>query len=380
MRHGLQSAALVGALVACASAPERGPAVQGAAAATPVAARGADLEARLEAARRLLGSNDFARADDELTRLVAAMHGDPRPLAARAQARYGLGRRDEAIADLDASIGARDTAEARTLRGRYLGLARRLDEAATDLERAVALEPDNGGALVLLAVVQHGRGDDVESAWAFAEAVKALGRAQAVERFWIQLVFLPPDPVQPQESIDRCSRGRAAAMDGQHGEARREYLNALRYAPQYAWCIANLAESTLALGDPVRAEALLRQAVAGYPPRLDGLRADAQGRLAPLLLARGKNPAEAIRLAREALAARGDRAAVLEALAAACDATGDVACSLDAWQRLLARPHLSDGVRARAQERLAALRTGAAGSVRPGPAPAAPAPGSAPPR
>jgi tetratricopeptide (TPR) repeat protein len=364
--------ALIAFLAACATAPEPRSAAAGSTAPAPEVARGADLDARLAAAMRLLGSNEFAKADDELTRLVAAMPGDPRPLAARAQARYGLRRPEEALADLGASIAARDTTDARTLRGRYLGLARRYDEAAADLGRAVALDPANGSALVLLSVVQHGRGDDVESAWAFADAVKVLGRAQAVDRFWTQILSLAPDPVQPQESLDRCSRGKAAAMEGKHGEAQREYLNALKYAPQYHWCIANLAESALALGDPALAEKLLRQAVAGYPPRLDALRADAKGRLAALLLAQGKDPAEAARLAREALAARGDRAAVLEALARACDATGDTACSLDAWQRVLARPHLSDRTRARGEERLASLR--AAVPAPPAPAAAGPSP------
>jgi tetratricopeptide (TPR) repeat protein len=185
--------------------------------------------------------------------------------------------------------------------------------------------------------------------------VRLLGRSTAVDRLWTSLLSLPPDPVQPQESLDRCSRGRAAAMEGQYVEAEREYRNALKYSPAYRWCTANLAEVRFVLGHPAEAEELLREAIAGYPARLDGLRSDAKGRLASLLVARGQGGAEAVALARAALAARGEQAAVLEALALACDATGDVACARDAWQRLLARPHLAERTRARAAERIAAL-------------------------
>jgi predicted Zn-dependent protease len=307
-----------------------------------------------------VASNQFAQADLQLTHLAAAMPGDPRPLTARARARFGQGRLDDAIADLDASIARQETVEALALRGRYLGLARRFDEAARDLQRAVALDPGMGDAWVMLAAVEINRGDDVESAWAFAKAIGPLGRSRAVDRLWIHLLSLSPDPVQPQESLDRCSRGRAAAMEGQYGEAQREYLNALKYSPSYSWCVANLAETTFALGDPAASEKMLRQAIATYPDRLDGLRADAKGRLAALLVVTGKDPAEAARLARETLAARGERAAVLEVLARACDATGDRACALDAWTRLLARPHVPDATRTQAEKRLSELRPAAA--------------------
>lgn len=368
MESKFLTAALAAVLASCAGGPETRP---DAAPATQLPTT-SDPERVLAEATKLVGANDFARAEVELTRIAAAMPGDPRPLTARAQARFGLGKLDEAISDVGAAIALKDSSEARALRGRYLGTARRFDEAARDLEQAVALDPANGNAWVILSAVQLNRGDDVESAWAFAQAVSPLGRAQAVDRLWTSLLSLAPDPVQPQESLDRCSRGRAAAMEGQYVEAQREYRNALKYSPRYHWCIANLAEVTFALGDAASAEKMLRQAIAGYPPRLDGLRADAKGRLAALLLVTGKDAAEAVRLARETVAARGEQAAVLEVLARSCDATGDLACSRDAWQRLLARPHVSDRTRVAAEGRLAALRVAPGNST-----PGAPAPGTA---
>jgi hypothetical protein len=93
--------------------------------------------------------------------------------------------------------------------------------------------------------------------------------------------------------------------------------------------------------------------VEAYRPGQEALRADAQGKLSGVLLDARKDPAEAARLAREALAVRGERAHLLDLLARSCQAAGDAACARDASERLLRRPHLPDATRRRAEDRLA---------------------------
>jgi predicted Zn-dependent protease len=211
----------------------------------------------------------------------------------------------------------------------------------------------------MLTVVQLNRGGDVEAAHAFEGAARALGRDPAIERIWPALVGLSPDPEQPQEALDRCDRGAVALLDGRLEEARHEAIKGMRYSPRFAWCAANLGEAVRRLGDLPRAEVLLRRAVEAYPDRQGPLRADARARLAAVLLDAAR-PAEAVPLAREALAERPDRAATLDVLARACDASGDVPCARDAYARLLARPHAPPAMRARAEGRLASLGAAAA--------------------
>ena len=165
---------------------------------------------------------------------------------------------------------------------------------------------------------------------------------------------MPPDPQEPQESLDRCARGQAAMFMERWQEAAHEQRNALRNAPKFSWCIALAAETTSRLGDPATAERLFRSALAGYPDRLAPQRADTQAWLARLLLARGGNAREAADLARASLAVRGERAASLEILSLACAAAGDAGCAHETNERLLKRHDLPDSMRAAAEQRLRA--------------------------
>jgi tetratricopeptide (TPR) repeat protein len=334
-----------------AQAPDPGaPAPRAAdAAAAPSAPGPAD------AAFTALAEGRLAEAEALFVRALAAAPGDARIVVGLARAQFALSRPAEALATLERALSAGDSAEARALRGRQLSLARRFEEALPDLERAVALAPGAAAHWCTLAAVQVNRGDDVEAQLAFDRAAALLGRRDAAERCWTELLAVPPDPRQPQESLDRSTRGRIEFLVPDWGAGWREFLVAVRYSREYQWAIAGVAEGTWRMGDVALAERLFRQAIGKFPESLAPLRADAQGKLAALLVQRGEAAAEARGLALAALAIRPERAHLLETLARACDQARDAECARDAYGRLLRRPRLADETRRAAEERLAAL-------------------------
>jgi tetratricopeptide (TPR) repeat protein len=302
-----------------------------------------------------LAEGRYAEAEAMFVQAEAAAPGDAALLVGLARAQFALSRPAEALATLERALSAGDSPEARALRGRQLSLARRFDEALPDLERAVALAPGAATHWCTVAAVQVNRGDDVEAQLAFDRAAALLGRREAAERCWTELLAVPPDPRQPQESLDRSTRGRIEFLVPDWGSGWREFLVAVRYSREYQWAIAGVAEGTWRMGDVALAERLFRQAIARFPEGLAPLRADAQGKLAALLLERGQAAAEARDLARTALAVRPERAHLLETLARACDQASDAECARDAYTRLLRRPRLGDETRRAAQARLDAL-------------------------
>lgn len=281
-------------------------------------------------------------------------------LVASAQARFAQRDVAGAIGVLDRALAVEETREARVLRGRYRGVARRFDDAAADLQLATERWPGDAEGWCSLAAVQIARGDDWGARQAFSRAGGLMERRAAVDRIWTLLLSMAPDPVQPQEALDRCTRGRAAALEGRWDEAQHEQLNGLRKATRFEWCIAGLAESVWRQGDPAQAEGILRRLIASFDPAHPELLADARGKLAELLVERGK-PAEAAQLARDALAIRPGRPHLVDVLARACDATGEAACAQEAYARLLALPSVTAEARLRAEAR-GRPQSGAAGA------------------
>jgi tetratricopeptide (TPR) repeat protein len=343
--HRSSLAALALALLACTAVP-RTPALAGAPAEGPDAL--AEGDAALGAARFDLAGARY----QEAARLAPR---DPRPLLGLARVRFAAAQTAEGLALLDRAIALGPTPEALLLRGRTLGVARRFDDAARDLERGLALAPGDGSAWPVLTAVQVNRGDELEAHRAWEGSVQALGAAAASDQVWTMLLAMPPDPQEPQESLDRCARGHVAMYMARWPEAAHEQRNALRNAPGFSWCIAQAAETTARLGDAAGAERLYRTALAGYPERLAHLRADTQAWLARHLLDRGGSAREAADLARASLAVRGERAGTLELLSRACAAAGDRACAHETTERLLRRPGLPEPLRTAAEARLRAM-------------------------
>ncbi len=306
----------------------------------------------LREAGEALGLAQFAVAGAKYEEAARLLPTDPRPPLGLARVRLAAGDVTGALPLLDRSIALGETPEALLLRGRTLGIARSFDAAARDLERTLALAPAEGGALPVLAAVQVNRGDDVAARSAHEGAVKALGGLAAADRLWTMLLAMPPDPLQPQESLDRCARGQVAMFQGQWAEAAHEQRNGLRNAPGFAYCIALAGVTAARLGDAAGGERALRKAVADLAARQPLLQADAQAWLAGLLVDRGGNGKEAAVLARASLATRGERAGTLEILARACASAGDTACARDASERLLRLPGVPAALRSAAEARL----------------------------
>ncbi len=335
-------AAVASTLLACATptrAPDHG----------VTAPDGATALAEADAALAVARFDLAAARYEEAARLAPK---DPRPPLGLAKVRFAQARTTDGLALLDRSITLVATPAALRLRGRILGVARRFDDAARDLQRGLALEPSDGSAWPILVAVQVNRGDELEARRAWEASVKAIGATAAADQVWTMLLAMPPDPQEPQESLDRCARGQVAMYLERWAEAAHEQRNALRNAPAFSWCIALSAQTTARLGDPATAERLLRSALAGFPERLATLRADTQAWLARHLLARGGSAAEAADLARASLAVRGERAATLELLAQACAAGGDAHCAHETTERLLKLPNLPDSIRTPAEERV----------------------------
>lgn len=348
-RSSFAAAACAAALCACAgprsAPPASAEAPRGAAARG--AGDGAELLARAEAS---LASGAPAAAEALFARAAEALPDDDRPLVGLARARLAVGDLPGALANADGALARRDSPDARALRARVLARQRRFDVAAPELERALAARPRDAPGWALLAAVQVNRGDRLAAARAFAQVAAVLPPADAAMAVWRELRFVPPDPVQPEESLDRCTRAYTALLEGQPGEALREASNGMRFAPSFEWCGVVRAEALWRSNDAAGAEQVLRWALERYGSAHEALRADAKGLLAELLSGRKDRAGEAAALAREALAARGERAAVLVALARACTASGDGACARDAAARLLALPNLPRALHEQAEE------------------------------
>jgi predicted Zn-dependent protease len=357
-RRLVVSLALVAVSAACRTAPP-GPRATPPASAAEKARVGGVPDAKLAAAERARADGRLDDAEALLEALARETPDDPRPLVGLARIHVAEVALPQALADAERAVALGGGREARYLRGRVLGLLRRFDPAVPELEAVLAQDPADVLAWATLAAVQTDRGDDVEAAHAFGKAVAAGGAPTAVDRYWTQLLSMPPDPVQPQEALDRCTRGHAAALEGKWNEAQHEYLNGLKHSQRFEWCIAGVADSFRHAGEAQRSEEIYRRLLAAFDPAKPELLADVRGRLAALLVTRGK-AAEALDLVRAAIPVRPDRAALLDTLAQACEATGDAACARDAYARLLSRPHVPADVRSRAETRVAALGAAAA--------------------
>jgi tetratricopeptide (TPR) repeat protein len=344
--------ALALTLMACSTVPRVADSAAATAAAATPAAAPRDGNVALAEADAAYGTAQFELAGARYEEAARLAPQDPRPPLGLARVRFAVAQTAEGLALLDRSIALAPTAEALILRGRILGVARRFDDAARDLERGLALAPGDGSPWPILTAVQVNRGDEVAARRGWEASLQALGAIAATDQLWTMLLAMAPDSQEPQESLDRCTRGHVAMFMERWAEAAHEQRNGLRNAPKFSWCIALSAETTARRGDPATAERLFRTALAGYPDRLAHLRADTQAWLARLLLARGGNAREAADLARASLAVRGERAATLELLARACAAAGETACAKETDERLLRRQDLPAPMRAAAEQRL----------------------------
>jgi predicted Zn-dependent protease len=141
-------------------------------------------EGRFACALRALQSGDYARAETELSSLLAA-HALPLDDRAflfnkRGVARIGLQRREDARADFDAALEAKPSfAPAIVNLGNLLLEAGELDGAITAYERAIACDADYAVAYFNLGVAYKRKGRVAEGVRALRQAQRLEGRAIA---------------------------------------------------------------------------------------------------------------------------------------------------------------------------------------------------------
>jgi len=315
---------------ACASTAPRPPAEP---ASVPAdVSPGRDVASLVAEGEAALRTNAFPRAEERLGQAAKLAPGDARIQALLAVAVFQQARFGEALGLARASLALGETYEARLVEGRVSAIGRRLDAAVHAYERCTALRPGSAEAWSALAAARLATGDSDGAASAWGRLVGIEAPLQAEDRLWTDVLRLPPDPVQVQEALDRCSRGTAALVAGRYGEAAHEFRAVVGSIPRFAHCWSELGKATARLGQAGEAERAYRAALQSYRPDQAGLRADTQALLAALLLDQKRNAAEALALARAAREVRGDRPDVIAALGRACEATRDPGCAAGAGE------------------------------------------------
>jgi Tfp pilus assembly protein PilF len=207
--------------------------------------------------------------DDALPPAVAA-----RAHRGRAVVRGLRGEYRAAVADLDRALAlVPDDARGLALRGEYARTLGRHDDALRDLARAVALDPAHDYAWASLGATRLALGDP-------AAALADLGRALALRpdypwalirraRVWRAL----GDPARQLADLDRavtlqpdspwahCERGDALRTAGRDEEALAAYDLALALDPEYASAYASRGVSRARLGSHAEALADLDRAL-----------------------------------------------------------------------------------------------------------------------
>jgi len=154
--------------------------------------------ARLRAIGWLL-LNRHAQAEAVFDEMLARWPRDAYALASRSHARAQLGRRDDAIADLQALVAAQPSRSA----GDWFNLAflleegRRYDDAEVAFRRALALDPklDRAWYGLGLTLIHLRRPDDA------LDALKKNTELQPMSPFgWYQLARLQFDRQEPEET------------------------------------------------------------------------------------------------------------------------------------------------------------------------------------
>jgi tetratricopeptide (TPR) repeat protein len=246
------------------------------------------------------------------------------------------GRIAEAVAEFEESIRlAPERAAAHYALGTVLLEQRRLEPARTHFMEAVRLNPDFAAAYNNLGIVNHAEGRLPEAVASYSEALRVDG----------------------SDHRALYTRGRASAALGHYTEAITDYQASLRFSPNDSATIAGLASALASSGQVVAAIAQYRRALDIQP--------DERGALVDLawLLATAdppmRVPDEAVRLARRAAELTNHQnAVVLETLAVATRAAGDLAAALRHLEAALtlARSQGPDDLVIRLETRLSAWR------------------------
>jgi putative PEP-CTERM system TPR-repeat lipoprotein len=270
----------------------------------------------------------------------AAVPDDARLMLELAGAQLGAGETEQALGTLRRLVQMRPTMPEAHLRlAVVLGLKGLTSEARAPMERALALAPDSptvlrGGIALALAERQgdralalarslQKRAPTLPGGWQLeAEVQQSLADRKAAQAAW-------------RTALDKGATGEAAvqlhrlllADDPAAAEAMARQWRASQ--PRDAFFVTHLAETAAQAGQRAQAEAHYRQALALVPDHVGVL-----NNLADLLV--GVRPQEALALAVRAATLAPAEAAVLDTLAAAQAASGQLAAALSTQQRAVA--------------------------------------------
>lgn len=237
-------------------------------------------------------------------------------------------KNEEAAAALEASLRLSDDVDTRMKLAAAFAALDRYPSALPHLRKAVAAKPKDplpaarlAGALVKV--------DKPDSAAEVLQDSKKSCSACSGDDEWNRAA----------EDVGRACAARAQkqSSSGDAGGARKFVDLAVKVRPDLPETQLALGQVARAEGDKTKATAAYRKAVAGLPDAQSEPGAHARLELATLLLADGAG-GEAVTLAEQVVAVRGDDGAALDTLGRACDATKNVKCARQAYGKLVKLP------------------------------------------
>lgn len=285
------------------------------------------LEPAAKAAR---DAEDWPRAESLYRELARRQPRNPAGKRGLGAALVEQGKNDEAVEVLQGSLELGDDAQTRLALARAFAGLGRYPSALPHLRKAVKLAPKDPAAWAQLAdaLVKVEKPDG--AAEILAESRGPCSRCTGDTR-WGHAAD------QAASALDAKAEQQLATNDQAGARKNVEAAAALR--PDLAATHLAQAKIARAGGDTELATAEFRKAVEGMPDATTDSGTSARLALATLLLAGGGGGgAEAAKLAREVVAARGDHAPALDALGRACDATRDVACAKKAYEKVIKLP------------------------------------------
>jgi tetratricopeptide (TPR) repeat protein len=290
----------------------------------PVASGSLSDSALEPAAQEALKAEDWPRAESTNRELARRQPRNPAGKRGLGLALIKQGKNDQAVEALQGSLEIADDAHTRLLLAEaFVGLGR-APSALPHVRKAVKMVPAEPAAWAQLADVLVKVDKPDGAADALLESRKPCP-ACAKDEVWGRAA----DAVA--EALCAKAEKQLAANDAAGARKNAEAAAALR---------PDRAETHLVEAKLARAGGDKKGAIAAYRKALEGLSdanaepgANARLELAGLLVADGDG-AEAVKVAREAAAARGSDGRALDVLGRACDLTKDTDCARKTYDKL----------------------------------------------
>lgn len=237
-------------------------------------------------------------------------------------------KNDEAVAALQESVQLADDAETRLYLAEAFAALDRYPSALPHLRKAAAAKPK----------------DPVPAA-RLAEALVKVEKPDAAAEVLHESRKTCPSCARSDAWNHAADEvGRACAARAQHQAQSGDGAGAHKFVELAVSVRPELPEAQLVVGqmartdgDTKKAAAAYRKAVAGLPDAKSDTGATARLELATLLIGDGGG-GEAVELAEQVVAARGDDGAALDTLGRACDAAGNADCARKAYGKLMKLP------------------------------------------